>query len=82
MLKLRQERHGLGYDYSIEDVAEDALDGNYSVEKTALNNSQAIGRLLQVLADKGIFSAGDVAKVIYRDLDGKTAFSFTPAEGE
>jgi hypothetical protein len=82
MLKLRQEKYGHTKDYSIEDLAEDTLDGFYSVEKTALNNSQAIGRLLQVLAGRGFVTAEDVAKVIYQDLDENISFSFTPVEGE
>ena len=68
---------------SIEDYAEDKLaSSDYytgalaDTADTATNNSRAIGRLLDVLASKGIFNVVDVAQVIEYDYEESDIFDF------
>lgn len=81
-MKMKTESYGEVRRYqSLEDYAESKLDGDdygkgamEAAADTARNNSQAIGRLLDLMAEKGLVSAEEAATVVEGYMSGSTAF--------
>lgn len=81
-MKIKTCRYGEKREYnSIEEYAEQRLDGSdYDVGQleaavtTARNNSGAIGRLLDLLADKGLVNAEDAGNIIEGYVSGSIEF--------
>ena len=81
-MKMRIENYGQAREYnSLEDYAESKLDGDdhgkgamEAAADTARNNSQAIGRLLDLMADKGLVSAEEAATIVEGCISGSAVF--------
>ena len=81
-MKMKTESYGEVREYkSLEDYAEFKLDGNdygkgamEAATDTARNNSQAIGRLLDLMAEKGLVSAQEAATVVEGYISGSAVY--------
>lgn len=71
-MKLKSDNYGTVREYgSLEEYAEYRLDGDdygkgamEAATDTARNNSRAIGRLLDHLAEKGLLNAAEVSNIV------------------
>jgi len=81
-MKIKIENYSQVREYdSLEDYAESKLDGDdygkgtmEAAADTARNNSQAIGRLLDLMADRGLVSAEEAATIVGEYTSGSAVF--------
>ena len=81
-MKITRTRYGETTEYvSLEQYAEYRLDGDdygkgamEAAADTARNNSKAIGRLLDLLSEKHLVTAEEVAAILEEYVDGSAVF--------
>ena len=81
-MRIKIESYGEVCEYeSLKDYAELMLDGDdygngviEATANTARNNSQAIGRLLDLMAEKGLVSAEEITTVVEGYMPGVAIF--------
>ena len=81
-MKITTENYGTKREYtSLEEYAKCRLDGDdygmgqmEATTATAENNSKAIGRLLDLLADKSLITAEEAATIVEGYMSGSATF--------